>query len=121
MPDYIFNQNVLWLSGTSRAPLPLWISSPYMIGTVTNRSLHCRRWYILVVEPSPTFRYRSSAADYPLFHLCCFLTLTDYFCMEWSVTIPSRRFTSTFSGCVVGSRALGSSSNSPDFHLKVTP
>jgi hypothetical protein len=32
------------------------------------------RWYILVVEPSPAFQQRSSAADYPLFHLYYFST-----------------------------------------------
>ncbi len=39
---------------------------------------NCLRPYILVVEPSPSFRNRSSAADCPLLHLCCFLTFHAY-------------------------------------------
>lgn len=67
-------------------------SLPYEIH---NHSFHLRP-YSLVVEPSPEFPHRSLAADYPLFHLHHFQTVTlivsDY---------------------VVVDEALGSSSSSP--------
>ena len=58
------------------------------------------RQYILVVEPSPSFRNRSLAADYPLVHLHHFQTITL-----------------TVSSYVVVDEALGSSSNSPSYTL----
>lgn len=60
----------------------------------------CLRPYILVVEPSPKFPYRSLAADYPLLDLNHFQT-----------------FTLTVSSYVVVDQALGSSSNSPSDDL----
>lgn len=76
----------------------------------TSNSLYCPTRFIiiashlrpssLVVEPSPEFPHRSLAADYPLFHLHHFQTVTlivsDY---------------------VVVDVALGSSSNSPSYIL----
>jgi hypothetical protein len=65
---------------------------------------HCHssrlRQYILVVEPSPEFPHRSLAADYPLYHLHHFHTITP-----------------TVSSYVVVDEALGSSSNSPSYTL----
>lgn len=60
----------------------------------------CLRPYILVVEPSPKFPYRSLAADYPLVHPHHFQT-----------------FTLTVSSYVVVDGALGNSSNSPSYTL----
>lgn len=54
------------------------INSPlqffYIAASISIEDYLLFRWYILVVEPSPIFRYRSSAADYPLFHLYYFST-----------------------------------------------
>ncbi len=61
------------------------------------------KWYTLVVEPSPGFRPRSSAADCPLFIPAAF-----------------RPLTLSLSAYVVGSRALGGSSNSPGLRPGIT-
>ena len=69
---------------------------PYEIHSLS----FCLRPCSLVVGPSPEFPHRSLAADYPLFHLHHFHTLTF-----------------TVSSYVVADKALGSSSNSPSYTL----
>ena len=88
--SFAFTMCRKWLLGASRAPLPLWISSPYnwspenkfsstvfliavstefcIVTSILIEGYLLFRRCILVVEPSPIFRYRSLAADCPLFH-----------------------------------------------------
>ncbi len=88
--DYLFTLSTLNGSGRGWA-LQVWFA-PYGLHHRSNGF----RWYVLVVEPSPLFRDRGSAADHPLVHPGLFHTVTL-----------------AVSSFVVVGRALGSSSNSP--------
>src|SRR3954451_11989803 len=85
--DYIFIHGFFMELGTSNS-----FCCPTRFIVIASRLRPCS----LVVEPSPLFRDRSLAADYPLVHPHHFHT-----------------FTLTVSSYVVVDEALGSSSNSP--------